>query len=510
MIWQLLLVAMALGAAYYRWSRRRLYRLAAEIPCLPDSYPVIGHAHIFAGSNEDIMQMLQKIGRESNQHDGLTSFWVINRLFVGMTDPAAIELVSKACLDKDEFLVKFIRTAIGNGSIFAPVNIWRPRRKINAPFFSRKNVDQLLPVFNTKSSIMVDLLRVEAGRGDFPIWRYVTTFTFDSVCETALNTEINTQKFSDHYFFLHAIDECTQLLAKRGFQPWLHPDVIYKRLPMYKRYNNHLQRIYTFLEENIQKKKEKITESGLKNFKNNNKLSHFIDVIIQSSGGLENGYSDMELREELMVFMIAGSDTSATLVSFTAVLLSRYPDVQEKVYQELQEVFEESDRAVTPEDLLKLTYLEAVIKESLRLYPPVPIVVREIHGDVLLPSGTTLVDDTTVMINIWGTHRNPAYWGSDAEEFRPERFLQGPLPHPAMFVPFSHSVRNCIGATYAMTSAKTALTNLIRRFRLLPPAGARAADLQRPLPVKYEIMMKAVDNFTLRIEDRSQNKTLTV
>ncbi|XP_063391841.1 cytochrome P450 4d8-like [Cydia fagiglandana] len=367
------------------------------------------------------MQALQNLGRTSNEHDGLTSFWVANRLLVSMTDPKAIEVVSKACLDKDEFLIKYMRTAIGNGSIFAPVNIWHLRRKINAPFFSRKNLDQLMPVFDAKSSIMADLLRTEAGGGDFPIWRYVTTFTFDTVCENS-----------------------------------------------------------------------------------NNELSHFIDVVIQSSGGLEKGYSNMELREELLVFMVAGSDTSATAVSYTAVLLSRYPavqdkvyqddtsatavsytavllfrypdvqdkllvfmvagsdtsatavsytavllfrypDVQDKVYQEIQEVFGESDRAVTAEDLLKLTYLEAVIKESLRLYPPVPIVVREVHEDILLPSGTTLVDETTVMFNIWGTHRNPAYWGPDAEEFRPERFLQGPLPHPAMFVPFSYSVRNCLG-----------------------------------------------------------------
>ncbi|XP_063371822.1 cytochrome P450 4C1-like [Cydia amplana] len=182
MIWQLLLMACALGAAYYRWSRRRLYKLAAEIPGLPDSYPVIGHAHIFAGSNEDIMQALQKIGRISNQHDGLTSFWLANRLCVGMTDPAAIEVVSKSCLDKDEYIMKILQTVTGNGSVFAPVNIWHPRRKINAAFFSRKNLNQLVPVFDAKSSIMADLLRAEAGGGDFPIWRYITTFTADTVC----------------------------------------------------------------------------------------------------------------------------------------------------------------------------------------------------------------------------------------------------------------------------------------------------------------------------------------
>ncbi|XP_061720044.1 cytochrome P450 4V2-like [Cydia pomonella] len=285
---------------------------------------------------------------------------------------------------------------------------------------------------------------------------------------------------------------------------------------------------------------------------NSNGLINFLETIIQTSGGLEKGYSDIEIREEIIVMTVAGNDTSAVGASFTAVLLSRYPNVQAKVHQELQEVFGDSDRPVTPEDLPQLKYLEAVIKESLRLYPPVPIVAREVRSDVVLrkiSSGTTLVDGTSVLIHIWGTHRDPSYWGADAEVFRPERFLEGPLQHPAMFIPFSYSIRGCIGttlvdetsvsihilgthrdpstgnmmldsggfhqrprpdtstvsgATYAMLSAKTALANLLRRYRLLPPAGALAEDLTRPLPVKYNIMMKASDDFLVRVEERKK------
>ncbi|XP_063632525.1 cytochrome P450 4C1-like [Cydia splendana] len=415
-----------------------------------------------------------------------------------MTDPAAIELVSKSCLDKDEFTLKFTRTAIGNGSIFAPVKIWHPRRKINSPFYSLKNLNKIVPQFDTQSAIMVDLMRAEVGRGDFSIWGYITTYTSDSVGESAIGTKLNSQGNPDHYL-LQALDAGMHMVAKRILQPWLHPNIVYKSLPVYKEFQKHLEGANAFLDETIKNKRTEMKEN--KNTKKTD-WSIFLDVIIESSGGINNGYSDMELREEIMVMMVAGSDTSATGACFTAVLLSRYPEVQERVHQELFEVFGESDRAVTAEDLPRLKYLEAVFKESLRLYPPVPIVAREVRSDLVLPSGATLVDGSSVMINIWGAHRNPAYWGHDAEEFRPERFLNGALRHPAQFVPFSYSVRNCIGQTYAMLSAKTVLANLLRRYRLLPPAGARADDLQRPLPVKFDIMMKAADGFTVRIEER--------
>ncbi|XP_063372165.1 cytochrome P450 4c21-like [Cydia amplana] len=497
MLWQLVLTVAVLGAAYYRWSRRRLYRLKAEIPGLPNNYPIFGHALMFIGSSEDRMSYLQEMGRWSNQYGGLSSAWLGNRLFICITDPSAIELVSKTCLAKDEFTLKFTRTAIGNGSIFAPVNIWHPRRKINAPFYSLKNLNRIVPQFHTQSAIMVDLMRVEVDRGDFSLWQYITTYTFDSVGESAIGTKLHSQGNPGHYL-LQAIDACTHMVAKRILQPWLHPNFVYKHMPVYKEFQKHLEGANAFLDKTINNKRMEIKEN-----KNTKKAdwANFLDVIIESSGGVDKGYSDMELREEIMVMMVAGSDTSATGACFTAVLLSRHPEVQERVHQELREVFSDSDRAVTAEDLPRLKYLEAVFKESLRLYPPVPIVAREVHSDLVLPSGATLVDGTSVMINIWGAHRNPAYWGDDAEEFRPERFMEA-LRHPAQFVPFSYSVRNCIGQTYAMLSAKTVLANLLRRYRLLPPACARAADWQRPLPVKFDIMMKAADGFAVRIEER--------
>ncbi|XP_073951835.1 cytochrome P450 4V2-like [Choristoneura fumiferana] len=169
----------------------------------------------------------------------------------------------------------------------------------------------------------------------------------------------------------------------------------------------------------------------------------------------------------------------------------------------LEEVFRNTNRPVTAEDLPKLVYLEAVVKETLRLYPPVPIYVRETHSDCKLPNGLTVPKGVAFLFLLHGMHRNPKYWGDDAEQFRPERFLEGPLRHPVQFIPFSYSIRNCLGGTYAMMSIKTVLATMLRRYRLLPPAGLDPQQIKEPLPVSFNLMMRHVDNYTLRLEYRN-------
>ncbi|XP_063395664.1 cytochrome P450 4C1-like [Cydia fagiglandana] len=391
------------------------------------------------------------------------------------------------------YVTQFTRTVIGNGSIFAPVDIWRPRRKILAPAFSMKNLNQFVKVFNKQSMIMADMLEPMAGGADFSVWSYFNTYTFDSVCETTLGIDLNSQKNPEHSF-LAAFDWLSQDMAKRMTSPWLHPDFVYQRLPTYKKFVYHRQNMHDFFDEIIQMKRKEldaIQQGGKKTISTRT----FFDMIIESSGRLERRYSDLELREELMMIVMAGTDTSAVGASFAAAMLARHPHIQEKLHNELDMIFGDSNRDLTEEDLPKLKYMEAVVKETLRLYPPVPITAREVTDDVTLPSGTTLVNGVTVLLNIWAIHRNPTFWGADAEQFRPERFLEGPLKHPSQFQPFSLLMRNCLGYKYAMMSTKTMLANMLRRYRILPPSHMDEHELQEPLKVSYDVMMRDIDDY---------------
>lgn len=145
-------------------------------------------------------------------------------------------------------------------------------------------------------------------------------------------------------------------------------------------------------EENVEIKNERITfGSGLKddlddydeNIGEKKRLA-FLDFMIEASQTVGNKLSDEEIRDEVNTIMFEGHDTTAAASSFFICMLGTHQDVQDKVYQELQEIFQGSNRPITFNDILEMKYLERTLLETLRLYPPVPIISREIREDVKL------------------------------------------------------------------------------------------------------------------------------
>lgn len=480
----------------------RMIALSKQLRSKHMALPFIGHSYLFLGNDEDRMNVMKKIGADAVKDGGLVSHWQGSRLYIFVADPVAAELLLKTCLEKDD-VVRFFRTLLGNGSIFAPVSIWRPRRKILAPTFSPKNLNLFVQVFARQSNLMVKQLKNVAGNGIFSIWNYLPKYTMDSVCETTLGIQMDAQMKSD-LPFLHAFENCCRIDAKRICQPWLYNDKVYKLFAAdsLKLHTSSKDLIWDFMNKVIASKWETMIKekSDTKSDQNVPKesLRTFLELLIDSSGG-DKGYSNAELREETLVIVLAGTDTSAVGIAFVTIMLAKYPDIQEKIYQELQEVFGDSDRLLTVDDLPHLKYLEAVIKETLRLYPPVPFIARRIDKDVTLPSGITLVEGCGLFVSIWSMHRNPRYWGDDVEEFRPERFIDTPLKHPVAYIPFSHGPRNCLGYQYAMMSMKTALATLLRQYRV----SCGCEDYKRnELRVKFDIMMKDVNGFVVKLDLR--------
>nr|WRX06085.1 CYP341B6 [Helicoverpa armigera] len=487
------------------WSRRKLLALYRLIPCGLRWLPIIGHSYLLVGDSEQQMKALQMFARESTKRGGVVGAWHAFKLYIMITDPLAAECVLKTSLGKDD-LLKVTHIVLGNGSLFASVPIWRPRRKILAPTFSTRNLNRFVEIFAENSNVMTKQMQAVVDKGNFSMWPFLNNYAMDSVCQSTMGVKVDAQMNPNNQI-VSAIETLLQVGAHRMTHPWLHTDFVFKKLPYYATVIKCKNIFCGFVDEIIQStRKSKQVEEPKTDTAKGEALRTLIDLIIESSKKeSEQGYSDLELREESFVVLVAGTDTSAVGAAFTCVMLSRYPEVQEKVYQELQEVFGDSDRPVEAADLPRLKYLEAVIKETMRLYPPVPIILRKIESDVTLPSGVTLVDGCGVVINIWGIHHNPQYWGDDVEEFRPERFLQ-PLECSAAFMPFSHGPRNCLGYLYATMSMKTVVATVVRRFKILPAKGIKSTDLKKPLRVKYNLMMRDVDKYTIQIESRTKTQ----
>ncbi|XP_046960863.1 cytochrome P450 4C1-like [Vanessa cardui] len=504
MIVYTLLVVVVLWIILYRYRRRRMYKLASVIPAPCAELPVIGIASYLAGSTEDIMLTLQRFSYAAMENDGIIKGWLNHILYFLICNPVDLEMILKNCLEKDD-LHRFMQKIIGYGGIFAPVSIWRRRRKIMIPAFSPKIIENFFEVFSEHSVKLQEKLEDKSGTGYFSIYPYLTAYTLDSVCETAMGVKVNAQNDSNSPF-VTSLNQVLDIICKRIFHLWLQPDWLFKLFPQYSKHEACIKILHDFTDDVIQKKRAELKKErdiqpevdlhyNLEDYRKKNLL----DLLISLSG-CEKGYTDVELREEILTLSIAGTDTTAVSIGYTLQLLAKYPEIQDRVYEELREVLD-SNRPIVKEDLLKLKYLERVVKESLRLFPPVPFIIRKVETDVELPSGRLLPSGSGVVVSIWGCHRDPKYWGPDAEHFDPDRFLPERLnlKHACSFMPFSNGPRNCVGYQYALMSIKTALSTILLSYKVTgePEKG--------PIPhikVKLNIMMKAVDDYQVCLEKR--------
>lgn len=186
--------------------------------------------------------------------------------------------------------------------------------------------------------------------------------------------------------------------------------------------------------------------------------------------------TNLELRDEMITLLAAGHETTATALSWAIYRVQRHPDVRKRLTAEVAEVI--GDGPVTAEHLPHLTYLEATVKETLRLNPVVPDVGRVLKrsttiGGHDLPAGAALIPV------LYLTHRRPDVW-DDPLTFRPERFIDRKI-EPYSFLPFGGGTRRCIGAAFAMYELKIVLAQLLNRTELSLPVGYEAKVVRRSI-----------------------------
>mmetsp|Transcript_18565 Transcript_18565/g.45982 ORF Transcript_18565/g.45982 Transcript_18565/m.45982 type:complete len:624 (-) Transcript_18565:66-1937(-) len=197
-----------------------------------------------------------------------------------------------------------------------------------------------------------------------------------------------------------------------------------------------------------------------------------------SNNNAENDGIHKDLLDETITLLFAGQDTSAATLSWTLHLLSVYPEIQTKLAEEIKAVFEEG--GITPENptvgrktIAKMHYLDAVLKESMRLYPVAPFVVRKLTTDVPVPAENPkeppviLPAGSIACIWIYGLHRNPEIWDRP-DEFRPERWLDPQQKDPGQtngaYMPFASGPRNCVGQPLAFIVLRTLLSRIISKY----------------------------------------------
>ncbi|MQY10454.1 Bifunctional cytochrome P450/NADPH--P450 reductase [Streptomyces sp. RB5] len=208
--------------------------------------------------------------------------------------------------------------------------------------------------------------------------------------------------------------------------------------------------------------------------------------------------SDLNIRNQVITFLVAGHETTSGALSFALYYLSRNPGALEKARAEVDAAWgQESDPKPAYGEVAKLRYVRRVLDESLRLWPTAPAYARVAREDTMLGGRYPMSAGDWAFVLIPGVHRDPAVWGPDAESFDPDRFAPGRVrERPAhSYKPFGTGERACIGRQFAIHEATLVLALLLHRYELIPDPAyeLRVTEL---LTVKPE-------GFTLRLRRRT-------
>ncbi|XP_012269785.2 cytochrome P450 4C1-like [Athalia rosae] len=485
----LLLGAIWLSKGVQDWRHRRLkfLKLAAKLPG-PPALPLIGNAlHVACSSNE----VLHRIVNLCKSYDSPYRFWLGPKLYVVVTKPSDIEVIltsNKAAYKDDvyRYLVPFIGQGLISGS--GPTN--RTHRKVIMPMLNGKVIDSYVEYFDRQSRCCVEELEKLVDTDEFDIHPFIEHCTIDIILETIMGTPGTTQQYQGYKHLVEANRSMYKIIHARMLKLWLHPEWIFARTKYSEEQNSAMEVIQEFTENLLDRKRKEhhAVERGsvITDRPRLMLLEQLIAHVEQT-----NLMNDVQLRDEVYTLFTAAQDTTTVISSFACLMLGMHSKVQDKVRAELREVLDEN--TLTAEDLPKLTYLEMVIKETLRLFPIGPIIARKLMGEVDMET-CTLPEGCSVAIFAYQTHRDPRYW-SNPDKFDPDRFLaeNSVGRHPYAYIPFSGGLRGCIGQKYAMMCVKTIMANIVRRYRLNCNGSLES------LKLTTDISIRSIDGYKISI-----------
>ncbi|XP_035674477.1 leukotriene-B4 omega-hydroxylase 3-like [Branchiostoma floridae] len=311
----------------------------------------------------------------------------------------------------------------------------------------------------------------ELGSGSsVDVFHHLSLMTLDNMLKCALgqNTDCQTRKSNE---YIAAVHELAQLTEKRGAhlsQYFLNDFLYINCLPAGKRYKKARDSAHRYSEAIIQERRKTLDHPGSQDIHHGRKYLDFLDILLKAKDEDGNGLTDAEIRDEVDTFVFEGHDTTASGLAWTLYCLARHPGHQEKCRKEAQEVLQ-GRTELTWDNLSSLKYITLCIKESLRMYPPVQRLFRQLEKPMTFFDGRTLPQGSNVYISVRNLHYNPHVWGNP-KEFNPLRFAPENSKNrsPYAFLPFAAGPRNCIGQHFAMNELKTAVALILQRFSLTP------------------------------------------
>lgn len=412
----------------------------SQTPPGPKSQPLFGNSRQYARDPFEFVTALEQ------SYGALAQFDMGPMDTYMVTDPTAIEriLVSESdAFEKPAFQDDALGDLLGDGLLLSEGDTWRKQRDLAAPAFTMSRLSGMADriVDHTESLLSGwsdgDVLDIEPE---------MTQVTIDVICDLMMGTQLSDAQLDNVQTQLEPVG--------RRFEPdpirFAAPEWV--PLPGDQEYRAAVEELDRVIAEIVDSRRANLDEDA----------ADFLSILLRARDDGEQ--TERQLRDEMMTMLLAGHDTTALTLTYTWYLLSQHPEAERRVHAELEEVID-GDR---PEmaAVREMEYTEWVIKEAMRLYPPVYTMFRD-PTRAFEVDGYTIPEDATIMLPQYAVHRSDRYW-DDPETFDPERWRPDRASERPRFAyfPFGGGPRHCIGKHLAMLEARLIVATTASRYRL--------------------------------------------
>lgn len=302
------------------------------------------------------------------------------------------------------------------------------------------------------------------------------TLTNDVICRVAFGRKYSGEEKGPD--FKKMLKELLQLLARfkvGDFIPWL--GWINKLNGWDAKVDKVAKEVDMFLEKMVE---EHQLRSDVQTSDDGDQVKDFVDVLLEVQRDKTAGFPiERDSIKAIILDMFAGgTDTTYTVLEWAMTELLKHPKIMQELQKEVRRI-SKGKTHVSEDDLEQMKYLKAVIKESLRLHPPIPMLVpRQSTKDTKI-NGYDIPAGMAVIINAWAIHRDPSLW-EEPEKFHPERFLDCPIDFSGQdfqLIPFGSGRRICPGILFAIANDELVLANLMYKFNWTLPGGVKHETL---------------------------------
>ncbi|CCD61789.1 Cytochrome P450 [Caenorhabditis elegans] len=470
----LLIILLLFIVSFWKIMKNILkYRKYDDLLPGPPAHPIFGNTKTFSNkTTEEIFQALRDLFSEAvEKGQSLIRHRILGTFYVWPLDGKTVSKILESTTELDKGgPYEFFNDWLGGGTLLEGYGErWRSHRKMLTPTFHFAKLEGYFEVFNTESRVVVDCLDKFAKSGEtVDLFPFFKRCTLDTICKTAMGAKVDAQLQNSHPY-ITAIEQALQLGVLYAMNPHHQIPAIYWALGHQKKKDEYFNIMKTFT-RNVIAERRTARESGEVEKETSKRNMNFLDILLSNEES--SVLSPEDLRQEVDTFMFAGHDTTTTSVSWVCWNLAHHPDIQQNVYEEIVSVFgEDPNEDVTTEGIKKLEYTERMLKESKRICPTVPAVLRQLISDmeiggVLIPAGAN------VAIAPMAIHKNANIY-QNPDIFDPDRFLpeETAKRHAYDFIPFSAGLRNCIGQKFAQLNEKVMVIHLLKNFKIEPMGG---------------------------------------